>query len=584
VNDPAEPRERDDMQTVSLLAIIAYARAGALDFAWAQFRAGGFEALDEDPAALSVKGRLLKDRALLAAGEERRGLLLDAAAAYARADTIDRQPYPLINVATLTFLAGAKTGAAKLAREAIERLDAGGEIAETPYYIAATRAEALLLLGDVAAADKALAEAIACYSDGWPDHASTLRQLGLILEAAGMKSAWLDKYRPPRSLHYAGHLGISADAEESRALRERIDAMIVRERIGFGYGALAAGSDILVAESVLANGGALHVILPMPLAAFRAQSVEPYGADWTERFEACAAAAASLREATRVEGGYEPLATTLSSEIAMGAAALNARLLESEAVQLLITDEGIGPYGSGAMTSRDGTLWEASGRRQETICWPRNAPVIASGNKGISESAPDRRLAAMLYADVANFELLDEQQIPIFLHHVLKRLAAAVESGPVSPFSVKSWGQGLAIAFETVDAAANKAVARKPGAQDLRPLRPGPHRLRPVRRPAGPVRKRGNAGRADGGGDGARGGLCQRGFRLGLVRARPLRPSRRICRRPSAAALERGSSAVRAEGGLGGHRSGGESGSSIRYCVPGIQNLRLPNSSAAGKG
>jgi class 3 adenylate cyclase len=447
------------MQTNSLLAIIAYARAGALDFAWAQFRAGGFDMLDSDPAALSVKGRLLKDRALLASGKERRSLLIDAAAAYARADAIDPQPYPLINVATLSFLAGAQIGAAKLAREVIERLDSGKELAETPYYIAATRAEALLLLGDVAAADTALGEAIDCYKDGWPDHASTLRQLALILESAAMKSAWLDKYRPPRSLHYAGHLGIAADAEASRALRERIDSMIERERIGFGYGALAAGSDIMIAESVIAHGGALHVVLPTPLAAFRAQSVEPYGAEWTRRFEACVAAAASLREATHVEGGYEPLATSLSSEIAMGAAALNARMLESEAVQLLITDEGAGPYGSGAMTARDGTLWEASGRRQETICWPRNAPVVASGNKGIPESAPDRRLAAMLYADVANFELLDEQQIPIFLHHVLKRLAAAVESGPVSPFAVKSWGQGLVIAFETVDAAADCAVA-----------------------------------------------------------------------------------------------------------------------------
>ena len=447
------------MQTDSLLAIIAYARAGALDYAWSQFRAGGFDAMDDDPAALSVKGRLLKDRALLASGKERRALLIDSAAAYARADSIDPQPYPLINVATLTFLAGARSGAAKLAREVIERLDSGRQLAETPYYIAATRAEALLLLGDVEAADKALGEAIACYEDGWPDHASTLRQLALILEAGGMKSDWLDKHRPPRSLHYAGHLGISADAEASRTLREMIDSTIERERIGFGYGALAAGSDIMIAESVLRHGGALHVILPMPVAAFRAKSVDPYGSDWERRFEACTAGAASLREATHVEGSYEPLATSLSSEIAMGAAALNARLLESEAVQLLITDEGAGPFGSGAMTARDGTLWEASGRRQETICWPRSAPIIASGNKGVSESAADRRLAAILYADVANFETLDEQQIPIFLHHVMKRLAAAVESGPVSPFSVKSWGQGLVIAFDTVDEAANCAVA-----------------------------------------------------------------------------------------------------------------------------
>ncbi len=445
------------MQSVSLLAIVAYARAGALDYAWTQFRAGGFDALDDDPAALSVKGRLLKDRALLARGDERRSLLIDSAAAYARADSIDPQPYPLINVATLTFLAGARSGAAKLAREVIGRLDEGKEIAETPYYIAATRAEALLLLGDVAGADAALGEAIACYSDGWADHASTLRQLALILDAGAMQSAWLDKYRPPRSLHYAGHLGIAP--EDSTALRERIDSTIERERIGFGYGALAAGSDVMIAESVLAHGGALHVVLPTPLAAFRARSVEPYGPDWVQRFEACLAAAASVREATHVEGAYEPLATSLAGEIAMGAAALNARLLESEAVQLLITDEGVGPYGSGAMTVRDGTLWESSGRRQEVICWPRTAPVIASGNKGIPESAPDRRLAATLYADVANFELLDEQQIPVFLHHVMKRLAAAVEAGPAAPLSVKSWGQGLVIAFETVDSAADCALS-----------------------------------------------------------------------------------------------------------------------------
>jgi len=55
-----------------LSTIIALARAGALDHAWAQFSAAGYDRDDRDPAALTVKGRLLKDHALRAADEETR--------------------------------------------------------------------------------------------------------------------------------------------------------------------------------------------------------------------------------------------------------------------------------------------------------------------------------------------------------------------------------------------------------------------------------------------------------------------------------------------------------------------------------
>ncbi|MET0273023.1 MAG: hypothetical protein ABW360_08540, partial [Phenylobacterium sp.] len=67
-----------------LLPIIAHARAGALDHAWRLFVETGLEGADE-PAALSVKGRLLKDRARAAEGVARRDLYRQAAAAYLRA-------------------------------------------------------------------------------------------------------------------------------------------------------------------------------------------------------------------------------------------------------------------------------------------------------------------------------------------------------------------------------------------------------------------------------------------------------------------------------------------------------------------
>jgi hypothetical protein len=122
--------------------ITALARAGALEQASRLFEEAGYFQAHDNPAALAVKGRLLKDRALAVrdAGGERGALLAEAASAYAAADALDPQPYLLINVATLAFLGGDTAQARGVAGEVLERLEAPG-LAETPYWIAATRAD-----------------------------------------------------------------------------------------------------------------------------------------------------------------------------------------------------------------------------------------------------------------------------------------------------------------------------------------------------------------------------------------------------------------------------------------------------------
>ena len=79
-----------------------------------------------------------------------------------------------------------------------------------------------------------------------------------------------------------------------QALSAKIAVALAAHDIALGYGALAAGADILVAEAMLARGAALHVVLPFPVAAFKAASVTPRGADWLPRFDAALARAASL--------------------------------------------------------------------------------------------------------------------------------------------------------------------------------------------------------------------------------------------------------------------------------------------------
>ncbi|MEZ0244021.1 MAG: tetratricopeptide repeat-containing protein, partial [Sphingomonas sp.] len=350
--------------TTSLPTIIAHARAGSLDHAWAMFAAGYGES--RDPAALAIKGRLLKDRALRVSGEARAALYGEAAEAYPRAAGDDGATYPLINAAALSLLSGDAGKAAALAGQVLARIEANPDEPETPYYLAATRAEALLLLGQSAEAQAALGEAVARAPRAWEDHASTLRQFALILGCQGADAGWLDQYRPGRSLHFGGHMSFRADARPT-PLTERIAALIAGERIGFGYGALAAGADILVAEALVAAGAELHLVIPGGLDAFAALSVDPFGGEWRRRFDAMVALAATVRAVEPLNLLPDAIGIALADEIAMGAARINARQYASEALQLIVLAEGADEAKNHSLR-----VWASGGGRQLILRAPRD--------------------------------------------------------------------------------------------------------------------------------------------------------------------------------------------------------------------
>ena len=54
------------------------------------------------------------------------------------------------------------------------------------------------------------------------------------------------------------------------------DTLAARD-VGFAYGTLAAGGELLAAEAVLARWGKLHVVLPFNEADFIAHAVRPAG-------------------------------------------------------------------------------------------------------------------------------------------------------------------------------------------------------------------------------------------------------------------------------------------------------------------
>lgn len=377
---------------VSLPAITALARAGAIERAWALFQSGGYASRRDDPAALAVRGRLLKSRARLTSGTARAEGFAAAAAAYLAADRISPAPYLAINAATSRLLAGDRDAAAAQARSVLEVLDGSEPPADTPYYLEATRAEALLLSGDGPGAEQALARAAIADPDGWADRAVTLAQLEEIGAALGTRLDWLERFRPPASLHFAGHIGISAGGAAEADLAARVDALIAAERVGFGYGALAAGVDIVIAERLVAAGAELHVVLSTSAERFEQQSVSPAGDAWVGRYWHLLERAASLKAADDWRGGaHDRIATRLASELAVGATLLKAQSLDAHAVQLIVLDD----EGGGINTAAQAQLWRASRRNPQHVLTLSRETQVSSLFRP-EEPDPGRVVAALL--------------------------------------------------------------------------------------------------------------------------------------------------------------------------------------------
>lgn len=351
---------------MSTNAILSLARSGATSRAWEAFVAAGLGDVAEIDA-LTLKGRLLKDRAKQAVGAERITLFAQAGEAYRQAASLRPDSYPLINAAAMALFAGDAASAAAIARDVLTLVDGDPAQGETPYWREATRAEAMLLLGRTNEAKTSLSRAISAAPKAWEDHAATLRQFAAILSATGGDAAWLDPHRPAPSLHFSGILGIAPDDDNARTA---IYQAVADAGPGSGYGALAAGADIIVAEAILAIGAELHILLPADADEFCRTSVAPYGHDWADRFQICCDAAHSL---TICNSGQTTsrAGIALADYQAMGMSLARAQLLESRALALRIEPE---------IRPALGDPWLAAGRAIIHVDVSESKPAVSASH------------------------------------------------------------------------------------------------------------------------------------------------------------------------------------------------------------
>jgi hypothetical protein len=443
-------------------AVLALARTGAAEEAARRFFEYGLAGIpDEDVAAL--RARIAKDVALASHGSERRRLARRAAELYGAVFADTGGYYPAINAATLWLIAGESARSRELAGLVLDLL-AGR--ADDSYYAAATAAEAHLLLDDPVAAREALGIAAARHDEDYGAVATTRRQLRTVCEVLGADPDLLSVLSGPAVAHFCGHR-IAGGRERGRFPAEaeavasaRIAEVVERERVGYAYGALAAGADILWAEALLERGCELHVVLPFALEEFVELSVAPSGAGWAERFERCLAAATSVRFATDDAFLGDDVLFRYGSELAMGLALLRAQYLDAEVSQLALWDRR--PAAGAAGTAIDVATWKNTGRPVTIVSpeasaggGPSTSPKPASAANG---QAPGRVVRAMLFGDVKGFSKLTDEQLTLFATEFLGAIAGVVRRYRDDVWHRNTWGDAVYLVLSDACTAAACAL------------------------------------------------------------------------------------------------------------------------------
>lgn len=404
-----------------------------------------------DVDSLSLKARLLKDLAFAAGAQPDPDLLLEACSLYVATYRRTRSSYPAINAATLAKISGRPRLAASLARAVVRETAADRR---SGYFSLATLAEALVVLGDIDGALEALNRAMEQRDAEVGARSTTVLQLQRLIaaqsDAAGMQRL-LDLIQPPRVAMFCGNIFV-ADAELEATLAARIRDHIARERVGFAYGALAAGADILIAEQLLAAGAELHVVLPFNEADFLEQSVAPAGEDWVRRYEACRAAATTLTFASNMAymGEHEQFA--YGSKVTMGMAQVRARQLHAEPIQLVIVED----RGAGTLSASDVVTWRATGARSVVVTTP--TLIRPAMPPPPPKSTVERGAYGIMFTDYPGFSKLDERVLPLFWEEVMVRAARTLEDYGDVIRQGNTWGDAIFAIFQDAPTAAAAAL------------------------------------------------------------------------------------------------------------------------------
>jgi class 3 adenylate cyclase len=228
--------------------------------------------------------------------------------------------------------------------------------------------------------------------------------------------------------------------------------------IGYGYGSLGCGSNILFAEALLSHGAELHVVLPFRKEEFIQLFVTPGGPLWVNRFQSCLDKATTVNYATDESFLGDQELFKYASHFATGLALLRGSYLDTSVQQIVPVTSGTKPPVCEFM------LNPLSQKSSDSLALPLNKHICSGKVKQIkrhwrtSGDNHQRRLKAFLFGDFKGFSRLEDSQIPAFVEHLGSRVSEVIKKFEHEILKCNTWGDGLFVVMNDAIQAAHCAL------------------------------------------------------------------------------------------------------------------------------
>ncbi len=474
---------KNDLRLIQLQAL-ALARTGATRRANSileQLRLSGHQ----DEETLGILARTHKDFWQLAVDpEEKRKHLQTSFELYLDGYKRNRGYYSGINAATMGLIYGEREIATQLAKEVIDLcltiLEHIGAESDERYWLEATLAESALIMGDLEMAEEYYQRG--CGQSGMSSVvlSRTRSQARLLLEHIVGDSHRLDHcFALPRIAVFSGHMFDRPNRKNPRfpfaiepEIRAEIDRYLVELKVQVGYSSLACGGDMIFAESLLARGGEVNIVLPFKKEDFKKASVEILpGTDWGSRFDRILENAATVTVLNELGDANDGAAYDFCNQALSGLALLKSQFLGMDVVPLVVWDGLMGDGRGGTQSFVD--FWQSKrNMKVEVVSLSTNPPAAtvspaAESSTLASEPVPEKftetrmitrasqEIKAMIFADVVGYTKLSEIQIPVFVDNFLGKVAAMMDAMKNPPIHRNTWGDAVCCVFDhVVDAGA----------------------------------------------------------------------------------------------------------------------------------
>jgi class 3 adenylate cyclase len=434
---------------------------------------------------LSLVGRTFKETWLRTGSTN---ALSAAIAAYQKAVGLaPADPFPAINAASLSLLAGNVASARELANHSVRLCQKPQKSKDDDRWREATLGEAYLCLADFDKAREHYAKVIAAGMDV-RERCSARRHARILLEHLGQDIHTLDDcFGAPGVIVFSGHMLDSPEspprerrfpAELEPAVASEIRRVLAVSVPAIGFSSAAAGSDILFLEQMMSFEQAYHILLSGPVKEFVERSVSYSGAGWEERFRKILISAKSVDEANSHHPADNSPAYWFATRLLSGHALMQARQLNLDLIALAVWNgkPGVGMGGTASFIdywSLDFPLAfgqtkpklkiipldSLTGERVE-IREAVEEPITPSQAKTNKRNARQiqQDIKAILFANVVGFNTLAEEQLPLFNEHFLGTASQLLGATSDKPSSVNTWGNGFYMVFDEADQAGRFAL------------------------------------------------------------------------------------------------------------------------------